>query len=520
MRKPARANRGKNKTYVPGTYPVPVMGLNAKDNIGAMDPSYALKMTNMFPEPDKVSVRRGYRPNTEGFDAIIETLMAWRGPSSVKLLASTDGQTYTDASEGTVVPVGTATTGGRWQYVNFTTAGGHYAVMVNGEDTPRTYDGSSLTTTTVTSTGLTSSSLINVVSHKSRLWFIQKDTMNAFYLPTSAISGALSKFPLGAVFKDGGSLIAAGSYSDDSGEGIDDFLAFISSTGELLLYSGTDPSSANTWALVGRFKTGVPLGRRCLANLGGDLLILTTQGVMSMKAILRYDRAQQELASVSNKIDPLIQADAELYGNNFGWQLIVYPKSKWLLVNVPAVEAERHYQYVMNTLTGAWCKFENLNSSCWEHVDDAIYFGGLKNEEGAVFLADYNYQDDSGQISANLKTAFNYMNSPGVQKHFGLIRPLITARGNPVFAIDGNVDFEDVNPSGVLSTPQIEETVWDQATPWDGDSTWAGTNRTLTAWTALNAVGTCLAINIKVQIRGGYCAINSFQITGQAGSTL
>jgi hypothetical protein len=492
-----------------------VLGLNAKDNIGAMNPQFALKMVNIFPEPDKVTVRRGHESHAHTMTLDVESLMAWRGPSGVKLLAATDSQMYDVTAAGTAVASGTTTTGGRWQHVNFTTTAGHFLIMVNGEDAGRKYDGSTISANSVTGTGLTSTHLINVASHKSRLWFIEKNTMNAWYLPVDTIAGAAVKFPLGAVFKDGGSLVAMGTYSDDAGDGLDDFMAFISSTGELLLYAGTNPASANTWSLVGRYKTGKPLGMRCFENLGGDLLILTTKGVMSTKSILRYDRAQQDFASVSNNIDPLIQADARLYSANFGWQIKVYPNSEWLLVNVPAVEGVRQYQYVMNTLTGAWCKFDGMAANCWEHIDTQIYFGG---NEGTVYEADTGYKDNGGNIQGQVKTAFNYFNAPGMQKLFGLVRPVFTATGNPVFAIDGNVDFEDVSPTGELSIAQINESYWETAT-WD-TSTWGGTSRILSGWTTLNAIGMCLALNIKITTYGGACSINSFDLTGQSGGTI
>lgn len=513
MRRPVRSNPKKQKVSVPTSFPIPILGLNARDDQGDMDPRYALKMLNAFPEADKVSVRRGHTSYSTGMSGTIDTLMAWRGPSSVKLLASSATQTYV-ASSGTASSSGTAHTGGKWQYANFTTSGGHFIIMVNGTDTPRKYDGTTLATTSVTGTGLTSSNLVNIVSHKSRLWFIEKDTMNAWYLPTLSISGALTKFPVGSVFKDGGSIIAGGTYSEDTGDGIDDYLAFISSTGEVLLYQGTDPSDATKWAIVGRYKTGAPLGRRCTTNLGGDLLFLTEEGVISMKSLMKYDRAQQELASVSNKIDSLIKAAARLYSANHGWQIMVYPKSSWLLVNVPAVEGTRQYQYVMNTITGAWCQFDSLNGNAWETTGTGIFFAGTAK----VWQADSGYKDNGGSIVADIKTAYNYFNARGIQKLFGLIRPVLTCTGSPQFTISGNVDFEDKAPSGDLSVASVSESLWDTAL-WD-TGTWAGVTRVIKKWTTLSSLGMCLAVRIKIAINGGACSLNSFDMAGEPGGTL
>lgn len=41
--------------------------------------------------------------------------------------------------------------------------------------------------------------------YKNRLFFVEKDSLNAWYLPVDSIGGAAEKFPLGGVFTRGGS---------------------------------------------------------------------------------------------------------------------------------------------------------------------------------------------------------------------------------------------------------------------------------------------------------------------------
>lgn len=74
--------------------------------------------------------------------------------------------------------------------------------------------------------------------------------------------------------------MAMASWTRDSGNGIEDLAAFITSRGEVHVYSGTDPASADTWQRVGTFKIPEPVGRRCLIKVGGDVGILTTQGLV------------------------------------------------------------------------------------------------------------------------------------------------------------------------------------------------------------------------------------------------
>jgi hypothetical protein len=81
----------------------------------------------------------------------------------------------------------------------------------------RNFDGTTWTTPSIT--GVTSATLINVASYKTRLWFVQKDTTKAWYLGTSSISGAATSLEMGDKFREGGKLLHIGSLSRDSGAG-------------------------------------------------------------------------------------------------------------------------------------------------------------------------------------------------------------------------------------------------------------------------------------------------------------
>jgi hypothetical protein len=109
----------------------------------------------------------------------------------------------------------------------------------------------------------TSANLIGVTAHVQRLWFVEKDKIDPWYLPVAAISGAAAKLTIGPFCKLGGYLMAIGSWSRDGGSGPDDMLVLVTSKGEVLIYSGTDPSSSTTFGLVGTFRIAEPIGRRC-----------------------------------------------------------------------------------------------------------------------------------------------------------------------------------------------------------------------------------------------------------------
>lgn len=507
-------NRGQvGKAY---SVPAPVGGLNARDSIAEMKPEDALILTNAFPEETSVSLRKGHASHRTGLTDGIETLMVYNGPTASKLLVANGGDVGDISVSGSgITPLVSSLTSDRFQYTNFSNSAGNFLIAVNGEDDPQKYDGTTWATTVITGSGLTSSDFISVTAHKERLWFIEKDTLSAWYLDTQDISGTATEFPLGAVFNKGGYLVAAGAISADSGAGVDDFLAFFSSEGEIALYSGTDPSSASTWSLVGVYVTGQPIGRRPLAKLGGDLLVLTKDGVISCKKMFQLDRAQKQYAEVSNKINKLINQAARDYGGNFGWEITVYPRGKWLLLNVPQNENMLQVQYVMNIITGSWCKFEGMNANCWAVFEDELYFGG---NSGIVFKADTGTQDNGSNIESEIKTAFNYFRSRGKQKQFTMVRPIIQSSGEPSYLVGVDVDYENNTPAGTLTPNPELGASWDDDM-WDA-GTWGGAVNILKSWTSIYGIGMCAAVHMLATIDGQTCNILSFDILAEPGGVL
>lgn len=333
----------------------------------------------------------------------------------------------------------------RWQWVNMTTAAGAFLVIANGADSVRHYNGSVWVTPSIT--GVTSSNLVHVAVHKKRLWFTEINSTTAWYLPTEAVAGAATSFALGSHFSEGGYLVGIASWTRDGGAGADDFLAFISSRGQIAIYQGTDPDSALTWDLVGVFKVGIPIGRRCFANWGADVLLITETGVVPLSQMLGVDSSRQELLAISKNIAPSINAAVRSYGSNFGWELNVYPRSTRIMLNIPTTEGSAAKQYVMNTLTGAWCEFDGINALCWITFNGLQYFGG---SDGTVYLSDSGSTDNGTTITATGQTAWQAFGSPGLLKRFTMVQPLVRTQGTSRPAVGISVDFVETT---TLSSP-------------------------------------------------------------------
>ena len=117
--------------------------------------------------------------------------------------------------------------------------------------------------------------------------------------------------------------MAVATWTIDGGQGVDDLLVFVTSWGEVIVYKGTDPSSASAWALVGIWQIGAPVGRRCFMKYAGDLLIICQDGVYPMSGALQSSRVNPKVA-LTNKIQLAVSEAVTSYGSNFGWQLIQF----------------------------------------------------------------------------------------------------------------------------------------------------------------------------------------------------
>lgn len=474
-----RARKAQKSRVVAASLPAPVGGLNARDSIAAMKEDEAVELINFFPTATDVVLRYGakYANASGGFGG--PTLMAYQGLRDNYLISilgtgaaynPISGQPYYVTPGGVSVRVNEPIC----EYTNFPTPAGNYLFFVNGADQPGIFDGTLWTNPTIT--GVNANDFVNINAHKNRLWFVEKNTLSAWYLPVQSISGAAAKLDLSSFASEGGYLVAMATWTIDAGYGVDDLAVFITSRGQVIIYRGTDPSSATTWAMVGVYKFGSPVGRRCWTKYKGDLLILCQDGLVSLASGLQSSRLDPRVA-ITDKISTAISEAIAAYGNNFGWQVIAFPKQDMLLINVPVAVNKESFQFVMNTLTGAWCKFTGWNARCWALWNDDLYFSaGADNGilANAVCKAWQTAQDQGVGVSAKAIQAFSYFGSPAQQKRFTVLRPTFYVSGtslmNPMF----NVNFSRVYQStGMLTYAPTSSgaALWDTAV-WDTD-TWS-----------------------------------------------
>ena len=480
--------------------PAPVGGWNARDSIANMEPIDAVRLTNFFPSVSNIVLRGGYQNWVTGISGQVETLINYSTGTVEKLFAWATGSVYDVTTQGAVgAAVKTGLSNARWEHINVTTAAGSYLYCVNGVDAPLLYNNSTWESITAISaipiTGVTTTTLSNISLFKNRVWFIQKDTLKAWYLPTGAVGGAAQVLDMSQIAKYGGSLVDFDTWTLDAGYGADDNLVFVTSNGEVIVWRGTDPSSEATWALAGVWRLGAPIGNRCMLKYSGDLLLITYDGLVPLASALQSSRLDPRVA-LSNKIQGAITTATTAYGNNFGWEILYSSKNNALWINIP-VSVGRQEQWVMNNITKSWCNFTGWAANCWETFNDDPYFGG----NGVVCKAwDSTYIDDVSNIQTNVLQAFNYYESRGVKKYFTRARPSIFTDGMPAVFVGMNTDFNTADTTASLSFSPTPVGLWGSGI-W-GTSLWGSGLQITNNWQGITGLGYCGGIQLKSSSRG------------------
>ena len=346
-------------------------------------------------------------------------------------------------------------------------------------------------------TGANSNTFSNVNLFKNRLYFCQNNSLSFWYLDVEAISGPATDFALGAFYRNGGYLQAMGTWTLDAGYGVDDFAVYVTSMGEILVYKGFDPSDPNNWAMVGLWQMGQTFSRRCFFKWGGDLLLLTQDGLLPLTASLQSSRLDPRI-NLTDKIYYAVSLAASAYSNNFGWQINYLAESNMLILSIPTDLGME--QYVMNTINKSWARFTGIEAYCFTvSGDQDMHFGG----DGFVGLFFNSNSDNGANIVANCQQAYNYFDSRGQLKRFTLIRPIFqTNNGFPTVLCGISTDFDTIPLTNQIAfNPSATNIgVWDTGL-WD-QSNWGGGLVTTKYWQGVTGTGFAASINLSVASQG------------------
>lgn len=462
LRKPVQEQvQNKSRPY---TFVAPRGGWVTSQNLVQSPPGTAQVLENWRPTTTGISLRGGSRTHATINSTGVISMIAYNPTGAQKLFAADVTSVYdiTTVADPLVPPVADVTgqTSGYYSYVNFVTAGGAYLTAVNGTDDPLLYDGTNWTVTAIT--GVAQDTLSHVWVYRNREFFVEENSLSAWYLPVDSIAGAALEVSLYGIFKKGGKLLFGATWSLGQTTGLEDNCVFVTDQGEAAIYSG-DPDDA-TWTLVGVYDLSNPLGKRGTMRAGGDLVIATEEGMVPISAAVSKDAAVLSLAAISKNIEPDWRA-AALERNSLPWEIIKWPEQRYAIISLPITSVGQDpICFVVNTETGAWCKYTGWNTQCLELLDGQLYFG---TTAGTIKLAEVGGTDDDGPIY------YTYVGNPDpITKNIAGIKTMHQARVTFRSATPFNsqvtfaTNYSVTLPSPPNSAADVPSNEWDSGL-WD-----------------------------------------------------
>lgn len=500
----------------------PTDGVNTVDPPTALPVRNCLRSYNLIPSEVGLRGRTGSREWVTGLtgaaDNYVRTLLPYAGSDSTadKLWAMTSSGIW-DCSASTAAPavsIAFGDTSGDAGYGIgrvFVTAAGHFGLYcdeVNGyyvwTESPAAWAKVAQGAGATQINNVDPADFVFVTVHKKRAWFVERDSASAWYLAADAIYGAATEFNFGPQFRAGGRLVGLWSWTYDGGAGPDDYLVALSSAGDVVVYQGTDPSSASTWGLKGVYYVGeLPKGRRIATDNGGDLAILSPLGLVPLSRLVlgipKEAQSQFTTRNIASEVEAAILTKRSLHG----WALTTHPTDAALLMLVPTAEGAATTQWAMAYKTGGWFAYRDLPAYSAAPWSGELYIGTV---DGRVLrCTDYvdgvTLADPNAYTPVQCSLLFGFQNLGNMRlKQISMVRPSIQS-----YAAASNVQATAVygldltepaapSPPSASGTSVWDTAVWDTSL-WGGDFTPAqpiqgatGLGREVAVWIRFGAV--------------------------------
>lgn len=476
----------------PATMPAPTNGIDSLTNLFGMDPRSCISTKNIDAAPAGMKVRPGYNEYANGFlGSAINTIIPFTGSADDNSMdklwaATTDGLYNIDVSTTTPVKdidwTFKLSGSGRCSFTQVTNdAGDHLLLVADEENGLYSYNEATDTWSVPSIVGPLNGAadIVFVMYWKGRVWYIERDSTSAWYSDSGTFFGTVTEFNFGSRFRYGGNLRALYDWTLDSGEGPDDYIVAVSGGGDVIVYGGTDPSSSATFGIIGLWFVGaVPFGRRLGSLYGGDLLVLSTYGLISMKALVSGVDPFSLEASITWKIQGSIQDLMRRTQTQFGWEIKIHPNLSRLVIHTPQELNEPYIQFVYELNLKAWSVWQDVPQLTSEHYKGEWYIGSsevqvwkMEGTVDAVTIAAPNPQ----QIDWEIFTSFQDLQKPEQFKRVQFVRPIFLAQEMPSYSVEPKYDYDisglptpanaGIGVAGVWDT-----SLWDSAL-WGGAAT-------------------------------------------------
>lgn len=260
----------------------------------------------------------------------------------------------------------------------YTTLSGNL-ILVDGRGYPMRYDGTRFYHVEwTTDTGDSPVRFNGVVAHHERLFFWKYGgTPEFYYGEIGEVQGNLTRFPLSRLGNIKGELAAVMSITMDAGENLNDRLAIVTTTGQVIIYEGLNPGDASSWSQVARFQAAPPLGPWAFTQVGGDIWMATATGIVSV-----LQSMQQGIMALAGPLAKPIGSLVKTLAQEGGvWQLHASGLGDKIILN--RMFEEQAQQFIFYTESQTWGQ-ANYPARWWHNLGNRTEFTSIDGDLGYI----------------------------------------------------------------------------------------------------------------------------------------
>lgn len=490
MRRPLGNPTGRNVVPIP----ISTRGLVVHENRGTSDPAGAIVYENIWPKLNYGEVRGGLEELVT-LSGEVQSLFEYNVPGAAHFFGATATGIF-DIT-GTVTTAVAGQTSGRYSVQQVGTVGGNFLICANGTDEVQQFDGTTWSASAIT--GVDTALLSHVCLYRNRLFFVEKDTKDAWFLPVDSIAGAAQRVSLGGVFQQGGALLFASRWSVDAGDGIDDKIAFFSTEGEVAIYEGGDPADVTSWRLIGIYNVSKPMGANATFKAGGDIAIATNGGIYPLSEALSKDPEALSLTAITRNIEPLWIEAAR--SQTTPWEVVKWADNDLALVTLPDDTSGK--MLAVSLETGGWSVITGWAAKCAGIFNGQAYIG---RSDGKVLACDKGGMDDGLPFTATWVPSFQQYGQPGTYQRAQQCRGTFLSFGDfsAKFGVSRDYQINLPSPPGTSTgaVPGVNALVWDVGL-WDGanwgqDFSDQNLEAKTTMWRSVSGTGYALAPSLQI----------------------
>ena len=388
------AQERQRRVAQPIDLPLPLRGWLAEAKSAAVSSSVAARFENLWTDGLRVTTRPGYAWDEESARPLDRIPYEFGGSPHHLHVNATSLQGLGGAYARTVT--------GRYMAAYLSSR----ILLAGGGGAPMAYDGANVGDAAfTTSTGVAPSTFAGVIAHRDRAYFWPEGRLEFYHSASvGAITGPLTRFPLDRLGNITGTIVAMASASLDPGDRAQDLLTIVTSTGDVVLYAGDDPSDPDRFAIVARMKVARPVGRFCLVNRDADLLILTRAGVVSLRRALT-SREDALTRALSEQIARVVEARIIAAETPDAWRLASDPGGQYLVLSMVEPTGIEHFVY--GHQARAWSVWTGIPAVSWSTLGGRMLFTGIDGRLGEMAQpGEEGIGDDGDPIAAGYTSSW------------------------------------------------------------------------------------------------------------------